>query len=386
MLSLIKNFARIIQKEISLESENFIMKKISTLIILLVFPFITSAQITITNADLPSSGDMILFSQAPVTTTVDVTLTGPNYTWDFSALISNSQDVDTFLAVTSTPLVYILVFGLNSNQAMRGLDLSAVPGVPISDVYGFYNKSASSYKQKGYGASISGITTPIIFGNDDFIYQLPLNFNDQDSSDSDYSIVIPNLASAIGSQHRVNNVDGWGSITTPYGTFNALRIVSTLTGEDSIYLDTLGFGLTLPRPLTREYKWLATGQDIPVLQINTTETFGIEVVSLIKYRDSLRIPVALNEIDVNDVGFVLSPNPSNGHSVKANIHSAKAGKLDLEIYSLDGKLVYQESFQVKSGNQLIEIQPSEGSFETGSYIVRLSNATSAKTTKLIIQK
>ncbi|MBK9638651.1 MAG: hypothetical protein IPO63_12870 [Bacteroidetes bacterium] len=289
------------------------MKKVCTILMSFLLPLFTSAQITITNADLPSSGDQIQFSEAAITTPVDVTITGANYLWDFSMLQHTSQDVDTFLTVLSTPLVYAFVFGFNSNQAMRGVDLSAVPQVPITDVYGFFNRSSSNYKQTGYGASISGITTPISFNNHDIIYDFPVNFGNIDSSDSDYSIVIPGLATAIGSQHRVNVVDGWGDITTPYGTFNALRIVSTLTGEDSVYLDTLGFGFSSPRQLTREYKWLANGQDIPILQINTTELLGIETVTLIKYRDSLRVPTALQEIRVEDLQLSLSPNPSNGN-------------------------------------------------------------------------
>jgi Secretion system C-terminal sorting domain len=352
---------------------------------LALLPFIVPAQITIINADLPSSGDQIRFSQAAVTTPVDLTLTGANYTWDFSMLQYTSQDVDTFLSVFSTPLVYNLVFGFNSNQAKRGVDLSAFPQVPISDVYGFYNKSSNNYKQTGYGASISGITTPISFLNDDVIYDFPVNYGNIDSSDSNYSIVIPGLASAIGSQHRVNNVDGWGSITTPYGTFNALRIVSTLTGQDSIYLDTLGFGFSAPRPLTREYKWLANLQDIPILEINTSELLGIETITLIKYKDSLRLPVALNEVNVNDLHLALSPNPSNGGDIFLNSQSVKSTLLSCSVYSIDGQLVRHQPLTVPAGNHKIRLEASDLNLSSGTYIVYLSNSSSSSFLKLVVQ-
>lgn len=360
------------------------MKKTNSFLVLVLLPFLVKAQITITNADLPSSGDMIQFSEAAATTPVDVTLTGANYTWDFSMLQYASQDVDTFLSVFATPLVYNLVFGFNSNQATRGIDLSAFPQVPISDVYGFFNKSSNNYKQTGYGASINGITTPISFINHDIIYDFPINFGNQDSSDSNYSIVIPGLASAIGSQHRVNNVDGWGSITTPYGTFNALRIVSTLTGEDSIYLDTLGFGFSSPRQLTREYKWLANGQDIPILQINTTEVLGTETVTLIKYRDSLRVPTAINEIN-NDLQLTLSPNPSKGGNVFLNSQSTKSVDLFCSIYSVDGQLVYQQSLKIPAGNQQVQLSTGENSLSSGTYIIHLSNSSSSSFLKMMVQ-
>ncbi len=361
------------------------MKKVYTILMSFLLPMISSAQITITNADLPSSGDQIQFSQAAITTPVDLTLTGTSYLWDFSMLQHTSQDVDTFLSVLSTPLVYALVFGFNSNQAMRGIDLSAVPQVPISDVYGFYNKSSNNYKQTGYGASITGITTPISFNNDDIIYDLPITYGNMDSSDSDYSIIIPGLATAIGSQHRVNVVDGWGDITTPYGTFNALRIVSTLTGEDSIYLDTLGFGFSSPRQLTREYKWLATGQDIPILQINTTEVLGIETVTLIKYRDSLRVPVALQEIRVEDLQLSLSPNPSNGNEVYLNSVSTKSTELNCAIFSLDGRLVHSQRLSIQSGKQKNQLGSTDFKLKAGSYVVNISNSSSSSSIKLIVQ-
>lgn len=361
------------------------MKKIYSLLVFVFVPCLISAQITITNADLPSSGDMIQFSEAAVSTPVDLTLTGANYTWDFSTLQHISQDVDTFLSVFATPLIYNLVFGFNSNQATRGVDLSAFPQVPISDVYGFFNKSSNNYKQTGYGATISGITTPISFSSHDIIYDFPVNFGNIDSSDSNYSIVIPGLASAIGSQHRVNYVDGWGSITTPYGTFNALRIVSTLTGEDSIYLDTLGFGFSAPRQLTREYKWLASGQDIPILQINTTEVFGTETVSLIKYRDSLRVPTAINEVNVNDLQLTLSPNPSTGSDVFLNSQSAKSADLNCSIYTLEGQLVHQQKVTIPAGNQKVRLSSSDLNLISGTYIIYLSNSSSSSFLKMVVQ-
>ena len=95
------------------------MKKILTLFVVLFAFQVADAQITVTNADFASSGDTIRFSNASPLSLVDLTLTGPNYTWDFSTLQSTSQDVDTFISVTSTPFVYVLVFGFNSNLAAR---------------------------------------------------------------------------------------------------------------------------------------------------------------------------------------------------------------------------------------------------------------------------
>lgn len=210
-------------------------------------------------------------------------------------------------------------------------------------------------------------------------------FGNVDSSDSDYSIIIPGLATAIGSQHRVNVVDGWGDITTPYGTFSALRIVSTLTGEDSIYLDTLGFGFSAPRQLTREYKWLASGQDIPVLQINTTELLGIETVTLIKYRDSLRVPTALHEIHAEDMQLSIGPNPSNGNEVYLNSVSEKSTELNCSIFSPNGRLVHSQTLSIQSGKHKVQLGSNDFRLSSGNYVVNLSNSSSSSSVKLVVQ-
>ena len=360
------------------------MKNIFTLLLLLVLSISAQAQITITNADMPSSGDTARFSNASVLSPVDVTLTGANYNWDFSFLQPTGQDVDTFLTVSSTPFVYVLVFGFTSNLAKRGFDLSGFPQVPVSDIYNFFNKSSNNFKQTGYGASISGITTPISFNNADVIYDFPVNFGNIDSSDSDYSLVVPGTASAIGSQHRVNEVDGWGSITTPYGTFNALRVKSTLTGQDSLYLDSLQQGFAAARPLTREYKWLATGQDIPVLEIITTETLGVETVTTIRYRDSIRA-VGINEISLLANNPVLSPNPSRQHDVKATINLIKPAEVKISIQSVDGKVVSLRNMHLDAGIQNILISSASSGLTAGLYTVTFIIENEKFTTKLVVE-
>lgn len=361
------------------------MKKIIPLLVLLLSVSESFSQITITNADVASAGDTVRFSTASPLSVVDLTLTGTNYTWDFSSLQPVSQDVDTFLSVTSTPLVYVLVFGFSSNVAKKGFDLSALPAVPVSDIYNFYNRSSNNYRQTGFGASLNGITTPLSFNSPDIIYDFPVNFGNIDSSDSDYSLSIPGLASAVGSQRRVNEVDGWGSITTPYGTFNALRIKSTITGEDSLYLDTLGQGFAAPRPLTREYKWLANGQDIPVLEIVTSELVaGIETISSIRYKDSLRT-TGLSSIPYLATDPYLSPNPSRNHDVLATLDLQQSAEVEIHIRSIEGKLLDQKVIYLNSGKQNILVKSSSLSLSPGVYLVSFVVQNEQHTIRMVVE-
>ena len=69
------------------------------------------------------------------------------------------------------------------------------------------------------------------------------------------------------SGHRVNLVDGWGTLITPFGTFQTLRVISTIDAIDTVYNTSLSAGTNIPRPLKYEFKWLATGKKIPVLNL-----------------------------------------------------------------------------------------------------------------------
>jgi hypothetical protein len=86
------------------------MLKNALILLVLVLPQLGLAQITVTNADMPSANDLIRFSLAPPSTVVNLTQAGANATWDFSGLVAQSQDIDSFLSVSSAPLTYLFAF------------------------------------------------------------------------------------------------------------------------------------------------------------------------------------------------------------------------------------------------------------------------------------
>ncbi len=267
------------------------MKTFRLLLIVLLIQTYSQAQITISSVDLPSAGDTarLTVSQAPLG--LNYQATGPNHSWDFSNLRNQSQEVDQFLNVSTTNFVYALYFAnlpFNTNRAniaTPGTPFPANPIINITNPYNFYYKSASSYKQVGLGAEFQGIPLPVAFSQKDVVYNFPLNFGNQDTSASAWNIALAGTIYYGYNQTRTNNADGWGTLITPRGTYNALRVKTTIIGHDTISLDSLGLNLNIDRPISREYKWLVNGEIVPELQITTTEIFGFEVVSAIRFRD-----------------------------------------------------------------------------------------------------
>ena len=281
------------------------MMRSITLSFSLMCGVLASGQITIGQAEMPHAGDELFRTKAGLNPFINFAATGPGHVWNFGNLTAAQQEGREYNSVNSTNFVYSIAYAdlffnpNRANHATAGVDIPFNEMLPIEDPYSFYYRSSSVYKKVGFGAEIQGIPLPVIFENHDVIYPLPLNYGQSNSSYSNYTIDVPTLAYYGYQQVRHLEVDGWGSITTPAGTFDVLRVNTRVEAHDSIMVDQLGTGFGIDRPTVHEYKWLAQGLRVPVLQINTTEIFGTEIVTEIYFYDEERTlqiapPIAAN--------------------------------------------------------------------------------------------
>lgn len=360
-----------------------VKKIIFTLLIGIItfsIPYSVLGQISYTSSDLPSVNDTIRTSTSIVLPGLDYTSTGANYVWDFSSLIPLTQAVDTFVSVSSTPFLYQLIFipniVANLAQPISNFDsLFPMTGLDVTDIFRFFKKSTSSYQDVGFAVTFENIPLPIKYNSPDVIYKLPLNFGNQDSSFSGFQIGVPEFGYLGVDRKRVNIVDGWGTVITPFGSFNSLRLKSTIYETDTFYIDTAGYGQSLTREII-EYKWLANGKKLPVIQF--TETSGIATVTFI---DSLRqITVGIKE-NPDKEKIEVFPNPaSDCITIKApGINE----EMNIELIAPDGRIV-RRAFRSPL------VVDDRYNFETGNlpgglYIIRVSTQKHQRFTKLIIK-
>lgn len=332
------------------------------------------AQITIGTNDLPFAGDTFRLSIAAPLAGADYTLTGANYTWDFSLLAPQSQRVDTILPLSATSSLYTVLFSdfiLNpyrSNQATQGPDFS-LGTISVTGVYNFYYNSSASYRQSGFGASINGIPAPVGYDPKDIIYSFPLDYGDVDTSFSSYEI---DQTATIGlffrvNRTRVNEVDGWGTLITPYGTTNVLRVKTTITEEDSVYYSGLGFGLNLPPFTNIEYKWLGNGEGVPVLQANAT---GAGAIGQVLYRDNAVFNVGV-PLQAAQGEHAVYPNPSVG-KISISGLSLYSSMFEVEVYDLNGRSVFQANLE-NEGNGTAKLDLRSAGLASGNYLLRVND-------------
>jgi hypothetical protein len=244
------------------------------------------SQITITTNDMPSSGDTLRFSVADIDTLTLSTYqqNGANITWDFSHLVPNSQDLNSYESASSTSYGF---FFLGANKfGIKLIDTLDLGVAALTNIYDFYKNSSTAFEAEGRGITFSGFPVPSFYNDNDEIYQFPLDYNDYDSSTFDFTTNIPFLATLVTTGYRINNVDAYGTIVTPYGTKQCIRVVTDVISQDSVNITGLG-GFSFPNHV-REYKWLALGEKYPMLNISGAVVGGAFVENSVTYRDIFR--------------------------------------------------------------------------------------------------
>jgi len=328
------------------------MNKIITIILVLLFQGMLYSQITIDDDDMPQAGDTIRLSTTIDIGDINYEETGSDFEWDFSELTFLTQRVDTFVSVSETPWIYQLIFLLSANLASPGQNFDQLPGFQVTDYFNFYNISNSNYKSVGFGVTLNGIPIPNKFNDADIIYQFPLSAGDIDSSLSTYAMDIPGLGYYGGWKKRKNYADGWGELTTPYGTFETIRVKSDITQYDSLFIDSLGFGIPILRNFT-EYKWLGKDFGLPLCTVTDDG-----LLPMIEYIDSARSSlINIATLNIHDTRITVSPNPFN-QSLTVSLSPLKDTPLSISLYKLNGVKVaelYNGILRKTSNSQTITL-------------------------------
>jgi len=241
--------------------------------------------ITVTNADMPSLNDTLRYSTSASSVTSLINLTGANRTWNAAGLIPNFQDIQRFRSPLSINPLYFGSFGSSTygTESTQGLNFGAL--LQGSDAFTFYRNSSSGYVIDGRGFTVQGL--PLAQTYKDSVYRFPLTFGAADSCSWVTNEVNALIATIRGAGKRVNTVDGWGSITTPYGTFDCIRVKSVVRSTDTIRTSLIPIPFPISSNYT-EYKWIAKGQKIPVLEIVVPQGGGGGTQTTVRYRDIAR--------------------------------------------------------------------------------------------------
>lgn len=337
------------------------MTKIFYAALFLICSSTAYSQITITEADMPAAGDTIRVSSGP-SLMLPFEATGTDTTWDFSMLLIWGQKLIEFEDINDLPFTYQAAFNSpldpehKAAYATISSDSLNIPNLNVTNLREFYRKTSSEFGVIGYGAEVSGFHMPGKYDSLDLHYNFPLNYGDTSESHSIAAQQIPTIGYLHREITRTNVVDGWGTIITPYGTFDVLRVKSEIIQKDSIKFDSLPAYPALYSYLT-EYKWMAKDKGLPVLKVEINNGYAQSV----EFLDSIRSFASIAEAEQHSVAVY--PNPAAG-DVKIE-WSSEVEKL--EIYNTLGEVVFAEDV---SGRKNYVI-PGRSLVSAGVYIIVL---------------
>ncbi len=338
--------------------------------------------ITIGNSNMPGSGDTLRYTNIQLSSLGNYTQTGTNFTWNFSSVVSTSEGVRSFKSGLQTP--YALFFlSLNEYGEKIADTIGAGPFV-ITKYYNYYKKQTSpaAFIADGAGVTFSSVPLPSYYSDKDELYNFPMSYPKYDSTSFKFSTLTTTLIPIRYSKSgfRATRVDGWGTVTTPYGTDVCLRLVTTQYSMDSIKT-TLGpvvipFGF--PNNV-RSYQWMTATSKIPFMEVTGNLIGNTFTPTQARYRGYEKpvSTVGLNELDRSGARL-LFPNPVKDR-VSFNAGNEATGQV--MIFDAQGRLLKTEQPEVTGALSTLDVS----GLEPGIYFIRVGVENEAAHYKFIKQ-
>ena len=344
-----------------------------------------SAQITVTDTDLMSVGDIIYQANDSVPA-LSITLgnAGPNQSWDFSALQVQEYDTTEFIDPAGTP------FGADHPTANLCID--------DNGEYIYINKDAQSLSLVGFDNiqypqfilplplvyGLNTIVGPVIimdsvFVNPGFIDNLlapTISFNPLHNQVDSIKVLIESSTEF--------NVDAHGDIIIPMGTFDVLRVkTDDITTTDFFAYcsdNILGNGGWYPLPaaifpseveMISAYSWWTNDPSVKfvLVQIAVDSVGGINDVDFMHSPS----PSSVNDLSTNN--FNIYPIPATNN---LNIEAQNNELTYLKLLDVTGKVILKKEFTQSTSLDVLDIAK-------GIYFLDLKTAEGKFTKQIIIE-
>ena len=338
---------------------------ISLVVALLVLALSAFAQITIHNTDFAPVGSSWTTGSSDAGQSFNIGNAGPNQTWTFGNYTWTDVEQTSIVAPSSTP--YAASFP-TSNRAEQIF----IPS--FGTEYSFQQLTPTSLSTLGTATA----DTVIVFQNSMNTVSLPATYQSAWTSVNRASYTLEGITITT-LDSVVQNVDAWGSVTTPYGTYPALRVFS----HTWISMTVGGFPLTSLEFVS--YTWVdqqgrmivsvtaPEGQTSPNFSSGTVSMMGPALAS-----DPVVAPVARSfEVGQN------YPNPFNP-TTTLPIALDKNARVALDVFDATGRLVSHSESDMPAGSHSLSIDGSR--WATGNYFARVRAGSDLRTIKMQLVK
>lgn len=329
---------------------------------------ISFGQITIGEWDVVGPGDQITQNSDSLPT-ITFPAAGTGMSWDMSGLNTHTQSTMEFGAP-----------GWFTNGSY--FPTATVAAVDAGGFEIYLQKDSQGLRAVGVAADIFGTGDKQIYIDPaDEILRFPATYNDayvtnsaqtMSFAGSEVGMPVDSVSNKTATEKHVN-IDGWGSLTTPYGTFDVIRVNEVSYSTDSTWVKALGSWNLVDNSADTSYSvafWSNDpGTKFPLAELSHDNNGMVYSVDWLN-----GAPAA--SLDENAVNSSVYPNPAN-NEVKVNLEGAT--NATFVLYDLNGKEVLSS---VVSNTSSVNVS----GIKDGLYVYKvISNDSELKAGKITIK-
>lgn len=333
-----------------------------SILALSLFPLLGNAQITLESSDLTSIGDEI-------TRYIDTIPAygpggdGPNQTWDFSSAVIEDTAVTTVVTVAST--------GFSSAFSTSAYAMEGEAG----DSWLYFEHDANTMSATGAAGNLLGngnIESP--FSDNLILHQFPRTYASR--FDDTYAFVTE--ASGAGlptpipvdqirlthSGHVFDTTDAYGTLITPTGSYDALRVKTVDYTHDIVEVKVFSFSqwteFSNTMDTSTSYSWHAKEEMLAIAEmafdsLGNPSRFTFSTVPPVT-------TVAVEESSDNE--WTVYPQPASDFLYFKGATSIIG--FNAQIYSIDGRIVKNE--------MMMSNRIALGDLKSGIYVLHLTDS------------
>jgi hypothetical protein len=295
------------------------------------------------------AGDLASYDPGP---------SGANQTWDFSNITSAFTSSPRAVSPGSTPYT-----GEFTEATIAFAQTEA------NDSYIFSQVTTSEFLNVGIGNHPEGGSELIIHYTDAVkLLKYPFSFSESytDNYYASYSMVEGMTTHERGT--AIVTADAWGSVTTPTGTYNTLRIKRERTFTDSVWVS--GVFISATTRTQTDYEWYTSTSHTPVVTISvtgdgTTATYRTDYISGVEKQQLPSVQVSI------------FPNPASEY---LTIRAEKKIK-NIRLLSANGRQLNEIFLTTPNYQQTVEFSM----YPKGVYFIKLEFDKGVTITKKIIK-
>ncbi len=313
-----------------------------------LFAIAGNAQVTITENDLPEAGYTYLVGNDTVNPVALGTPSAIAQNWDFSALTNQYPTVPTYDSTKLTPYAADFAASTHYTYGPAAMYSGFYGGAPVGQQgmdngYMFWRRDNTGFWIVGFRSDNGTYANKNVLNTEqELLIGTPVTYGGAFNNTGKWSILFNQDATNydtlyVNRADKILTADAFGSITTPFGTFNnVLRIHEQIEQYDSAYAfmgASLLYAIEIKHETKNRYTWWSNTVNYPVCIVHADASNNVTAVEWYQGEGITSVQQARDESLVS-----VFPNPASNY-LQVRTQTAHSGLCRFVLYDASGRMV-----------------------------------------------